>query len=153
MLNFHYQVSASKNLDPLQAAPISLAIVFVKCACESAVAAYAGSIQGTEVIYANGVNGTEWDSMENGHLPILKIFRPGEEKAIAMLCYSYSAVTGIPRLTVYHRKTLDDPFEEFVVQAYPYTMSPSEWREMSNAFERAFDDKQIYDCVWAEVED
>ena len=153
MLNFHYQVSASNKLDPLQSAPISLAIVFVKCACESAVAAYAGSIQGTEVIYANGVNGTEWDSMQNGHLPILKIFRPGEEKAIAMLCYSYSAVTGTPRLTVYHRKSLDDAFEEFDAQAYPYTMSPSEWREMSNAFERAFDDNQIYDAVWAEVEE
>lgn len=150
MLNFHYQVCATGKMDPLEAAPISLGILFVRSACESAVAAYAGSIRGTQVVYANGVNGTERDCIENGHLPMLKVFRPGEKKAIAMLCYSYSALTGTTSLTVYHRKAVDERFEEFEVSAYPYSMSAEEWREIANAFEVAFDDKGIYDPIWAE---
>ncbi len=153
MLNFHYQVCANGKMDPLEAAPISLAILFVRSACESAVAGFAGSIRGTQVVYANGVNGTEWDCIENGHLPMLKVFRPGEKKAIAMLCYSYSALTGTTRLTVYHRKTLEESFEEFQMSAYPYSMSAEEWREIANAFEAAFDDKGIYDPIWAESEE
>lgn len=153
MLNFHYQVCACGKMDPLEAAPISLAILFVRSACESAVAAFAGSIQGTQVVYANGVNGTEWDCIENWHLPMLKVFSPGEKKAIAMLCYSYSSLTGTTRLTVYHRKAVDERFEEFEVSAYPYSMSAEEWREIANAFEASFDDKQIYDPVWAESEE
>lgn len=153
MLNFHYQVCANGKMDPLEAAPISLAILFVRSACESAVAGFAGSIQGTQVVYANGVNGTEWDCFENGHLPMLKVFRPGEKKAIAMLCYSYSALTGTTCLTVYHRKALDEGFKEFQVSAYPYSMSAEEWREIANAFEAAFDDKGIYDPIWAEYEE
>lgn len=153
MLNFHYQVCANGKMDPLEAAPISLAILFVRSACESAVAAFAGSIRGTQVVYANGRNGTEWDCAENGHLPMLKVLRPGENKAIAMLCYGYSKLTGTTRLTVYHRKSLDDKFEEFEVSAYPYSMSAEEWREIANAFEAAFDDKGIYDPIWAESEE
>ena len=153
MLNFHYQVCACGKMDPLEAAPISLAILFVRSACESAVAAYAGNIQGTQVVYANGLNGTEWDCTENGHLPMLKVFRPGEKKAIAMLCYSYSMLTGTTRLTVYHRKSPDEGFEEFDVSAYPYSMSLKEWRGITNAFEAAFDDKGICDPIWAESEE
>ena len=153
MLNFHYQVCANGKMDPLEAAPISLAILFVRSACESAVAGFAGSIQGTQVVYANGRNGTEWDCMENGHLPMLKVFRPGENKAIAMLCYSYSRLTGTTRLTVYHRKAVDEKFEEFKVPGYPYSMSAEEWREIANSFEAAFDDKQIYNPIWAESEE
>ena len=153
MLNFHYQVCANGKMDPIEAAPISLAILFVRSACESAVDGFAGSIQGTQVVYANGLNGTEWDSLENGHLPMLKVFRPGEKKAIAMLCYGYSKLTGTTRLTVYHRKSLDERFEEFDVSAYPYSMSPQEWREIANAFEAAFDDKHIFDPIWAEYEE
>ena len=153
MLNFHYQVCANGKMDPLEAAPISLAILFVRSACESAVAAYAGSIQGTQVVYANGRNGTEWDCMENGHLPMLKVFRPGEDKAIAMLCYSYSKRTGTTRLTVYHRKSVEEKFEEFEMPGHPYSMTAEEWREIANAFEAAFDDKQLYNPIWAESEE
>lgn len=153
MLNFHYQVCANGKMDPLEAAPISLAILFVRSACESAVAAYAGSIHGTQVVYANGRNGTEWDCMENGHLPMLKVFRPGENKAIAMLCYGYSKLTGTTKLTVYHRKAVEEKFEEFEVSAYPYSMSAEEWGEIANAFEGAFDDKQLYNPIWAESEE
>ena len=153
MLNFHYQVCANGKMDPLKAAPISLAILFVRCACESAVAAYAGSIQGTKVVYANGLSGTKWDCNENGHLPRLKVFRPGEKKAIAMLCYSYSKLTGTTRLTVYRRNAVDEEFEEFQVSAYPYSMSAEEWRGIANAFESAFDDKGIYNPIWAESEE
>ena len=153
MLNFHYQVCANGKMDPLEAAPISLAIIFVKCACESAVAGFAGSNRGTQVVYANGRNGTEWDCMENGHLPMLKVFRPGEDKAIAMLCYGYSKLTGTTKLKVYHRKALDEGFEEFEVSGHPYSMSAEEWREVANAFEAAFDDKGIYNPIWAESEE
>lgn len=153
MLNFHYQVCANGKMDRLEAAPISLAILFVRGACESAVAGFAGSIQGTQVVYANGRNGTEWDCMENGHLPMLKVFRPGEDKAIAMLCYSYSKLTGTTNLTVYHRKAVEEKFKKFEVSAYPYSMSAEEWREIANAFEVAFDDKQLYNPIWAESEE
>ena len=153
MLNFHYQVWPNGKMDPLEAAPISLAILFVRSACESAVAGFAGSMQGTQVIYANGQNGTEWDCMENGHLPMLKVFRPGEDKAIAMLCYGYSKRTGATRLTVYHRKSVEEKFEEFEMSGHPYSMSFEEWREIANAFEAAFDDKGIYNPIWAESEE
>ena len=34
-----------------------------------------------------------------------------------------------------------------------YLVSAEEWREIANAFEAAFDDKRLYNPIWAESED
>lgn len=153
MIKWNREVKPLKELDPLEAFPVDMALLFIKGAIESAVKGFAENDDGATIVYRNGLNGTEYDCFENYHLPIFAIYKFGYCDPIAMLCYSYSKLTGTTNLKVYHRKSLEDKFEEFEVSAYPYSMSAEEWREIANAFESAFDDKQLYNPIWAESEE
>lgn len=151
MIKWIREVKPLKELDPLEAFPVDMALLFIKGAIESAVKGFAESDDGATIVYRNGLNGTEYDCFENYHLPIFAIYKFGYCDPIAMVCYIRNPKTGTTSLKVYHRKDIDEEFSEFTTDAFPYTMSESEWCELERAFYFAFDREDKLDAIWGVV--
>ena len=151
MITWIRQVKTLKELDPLEAFPVDMAISIIKGAIKSAVKVFAESDDGATIVYRNGLNGTEYDCFENYHLPIFAIYKFGYCDPIAMLCYIRNPKSGATSLKVYHRKDIDEEFSEFTTDAFPCVMSEKEWCELERAFYFAFDREDKFDAIWGAV--
>ena len=80
MLKFKRTVVAGEFLNPEEAFEANHLIKLIKATLDCGVDHLfdEGWID-CKVVYANGLNGTDWDCRENYHLPIFKVFREDED--------------------------------------------------------------------------
>ena len=148
MLKFKRTVVAGEFLNPEEAFEANRLIKLIKATLDCGVDHLfdEGWID-CKVVYANGLNGTDWDCRENYHLPLFKVFREDEDLARMTLTVRVNRATGEIILDLDYRKNVSSKFER--ISTYYNCSCKNSWDNLMRAFSSAFDDLEGYDAVWA----